>query len=224
MADGDRSGEDGAAPAVDVLAELTAMQAVAAALEALGPDERRRVLRWATDRYVGRATPRPASAPPASSPAPSVELPGEAEPPLSGVAGPLEPIRPEPSRMTGGGDGPSSAVERPATSAELLAAANARTDAQRVLAISYWFQVCEGQPDLDAMTLNRELKNLGHGVTNITGVLSRLMEGRPQLVLQLKKSGSSRQARKKYKLTQAGRQRAEAMLGGAAPPGEGDDA
>ena len=212
-----------------LLPELTAMQALVAAIEPLEADERLRVLRWAADRYGAQALLRADSdrAKPLSryetETATSVGSAGH-EPTnetQNGAGGDDGRVKPTPSTESHAVVAPPASAAVPASSAELLAASHARTDAQRALVIAYWFQVGESRPDLDAMTLNRELKNLGHGVSNITGVLTRMMESRPQLVLQLKKSGSSRQARKKYKLTAAGRQRVESLLG--APRSDSDD-
>ena len=56
------------------------------------------------------------------------------------------------------------------------------------------------------------MKDLGHGVGNITDALTALKEERPALILQLKKSGTSKQARKTYKLTQEGIRRVQGMM------------
>ena len=56
----------------------------------------------------------------------------------------------------------------------------------------------------DATRANRELKHLGHNVANVTVALTYLMQQKPALVLQLRKSGSTKQARKTYKVTTAG--------------------
>ena len=48
------------------------------------------------------------------------------------------------------------------------------------------------------------LKDLGHRASNITDALSSAMKEKPALIIQVKKSGSARQARKLYKLTDAG--------------------
>jgi hypothetical protein len=55
---------------------------------------------------------------------------------------------------------------------------------------------------------------LGHGLINITAALDDLREAKPALVLQVGKSGKSRQARKTYKLTIAGIKSVEEMIGG----------
>lgn len=112
-----------------------------------------------------------------------------------------------------GGDGESG--EQPAsfeTFAHLFEAASPRTESEKALVASYWAQVCENQASFGAQTLNTQLKDLGHRVGNITEALSALKSERPALVLQLKKSGTSRQARKTYKLSQEGVRRVQTML------------
>ncbi|MEQ8634482.1 hypothetical protein [Gimesia maris] len=98
------------------------------------------------------------------------------------------------------------------SAAELLAAASPSSDVERVLVVGYWFQEIQGLPDLDSQSINTELKHQGHGVKNITSAFGGLISQRPQLVIQLKKSGNSKQARKKYKLTTAGIKRVKSML------------
>ncbi len=96
--------------------------------------------------------------------------------------------------------------------ASLFSAAGPSTEMDKALVAGYWTQVIEGQEPFESFTINKQLKNLGHGVTNITRALDELMELKPQLVLQTQKSGKSKQARKKYKLTEAGISRVKAML------------
>jgi len=97
------------------------------------------------------------------------------------------------------------------TVGELMAAADPSTEADRALVMGYWVQVVGQQPDFDAQSINSELKHLGHGIGNITLAFNSLMARRPQLVIQTKKQGTARQARKRYKLTTAGVQFVEQM-------------
>lgn len=114
------------------------------------------------------------------------------------------------SHMTGDGDsGERSSFE---TFAHLFEATSPKTESEKALVASYWAQVCENQASFAAQMLNTQLKDLGHRVGNITEALSALKAERPALVLQLKKSGTSRQARKTYKLSQEGVRRVQAML------------
>jgi hypothetical protein len=61
------------------------------------------------------------------------------------------------------------------------------------------------EQDFEAQRVNTLLKHLGLGVGNITRSLESLKSRKPQHVVQLRKSGTARQARKRYKVTAAGR-------------------
>ena len=97
---------------------------------------------------------------------------------------------------------------------DLYAAVSPSSDSARALVVGYWFQALQGEQDLDGFQINKELKHLGHGVTNITTALSSLIERKPQLVIQTRKSGNSKQARKRYRLTDAGVKAVERMVAG----------
>jgi hypothetical protein len=103
------------------------------------------------------------------------------------------------------------------SAAELLASSGAETDTEKALVIGYWFQVVLNQSDIESQAINTELKHIGYGVGNITRALDSLVSTRPQLVIQLRKAGSSKQARKKFKLTAEGIRRVNEML--SAPEG-----
>ena len=60
--------------------------------------------------------------------------------------------------------------------------------------------------------MNKKLKDLGYRVSNITTAFNGLINRRPQLVIQTKKSGTSKQARKLYRLTTEGQRAVERML------------
>jgi hypothetical protein len=108
------------------------------------------------------------------------------------------------------------------TFAELFDAANPTVERDKALVAAYWVQVCLNQQSFPSQTLNTELKDLGHGVGNITEALTQLKEERPAQILQLKKSGLSKQARKTYKLTQEGIKRVESMTRGNNNQNESD--
>lgn len=123
------------------------------------------------------------------------------------------------SRPESGSNG-SSAVQRFGDFASLYDAANPPNAVERALVAAYWFQAVQGDVDFDALSLNKELKHLGHPSTNITRDLDALINRTPRLVIQVRKSGNSKQARKKYKLTTEGRRAVERMLNGGSADGE----
>lgn len=109
----------------------------------------------------------------------------------------------------------ASAAGQPFSSlAELHEAARPVSGKDRVLVAAYWLQVCEGADNFVSFQVNKALKDLGHGVANITGAIDALRQQTPALVLQLKKAGSTRQARKTYKVTAAGISAVKVMIDG----------
>ena len=96
--------------------------------------------------------------------------------------------------------------------ADLFDAAGPRTDADRALVVGYWLTESEGKGDFTSQEINSELKNFGYPVANITSVFTRLMKRKPSLAMQTAKAGTSRQARKRYKLTRAGHDAVQRMI------------
>lgn len=170
--------------------ELSAMSRVLAALEPLDDDARLRVLMWVSGRYDLAPAVQAQALVSEDPPADTTEIPSV----------------------------PSAAASQFVTLGELFGAANPRTNGEKALIAGYWLQVKGGAEDLTSQAVNTELKHLGHGVANITAALDELKAARPALAIQLRKSGSSQQARKKYKVTAAGEKRVEELVknGGAA--------
>ena len=106
--------------------------------------------------------------------------------------------------------------------AALYEAVNPATEWESVLVAAYWHQSVQGADHLDSQSLNTGLKNLGHGVGNVTRACSALIRQKPSLMMQVRKAGSTKQARKQYRLTSAGVQRIREMLAtGATREGAG---
>lgn len=57
-------------------------------------------------------------------------------------------------------------------------------------------------------------KHLGHGEQNITDALNKLMQKQPALIRQVRKDGKTKQARKRYALTDPGRRVVMDLLAG----------
>ncbi len=163
--------------------EIEAMGSIDKALTALEPEEQKRVLRWAVDKFAAGA-----------------------------------------SKV---GDGASGSVTNNATEgnegsgeysriSDLMDAAVPTTTADHVLVASYWFQIVQGQEDFTSQAVNGELKDLGQESKNITDSFNTLMKRKPPAVRQVQKTGSTRQARKKYRLTEPGIRTVQRMLRGEA--------
>ena len=81
--------------------------------------------------------------------------------------------------------------------------------------MAYWLQEMQEEklPSVTGQQVNKELKNLGHGANNITRVFDGLIATSPQQVIRTRKSGTTKQARKSYKVTKAGIARVNELLG-----------
>lgn len=97
--------------------------------------------------------------------------------------------------------------------ASLFDALNPKTGPEKALAAGYWFQICKSNETFESFQANSELKHLGHGLSNVTDALNSLIKRKPAFVLQVRKSGKSKQARKKYKLTREGIEHVRTALG-----------
>jgi len=158
----------------DAADELEAMKAIAGSLTGLDQEAVSRVLRWASERFLGRKT--------------------EVTPPL-------------PPPKFGAADGAEFKHL-----ADLFAAARPKTDARKALVVGYWHQYVMGEQDFDTQTINNELKDLGYGILNITRAFDALKQSVPALAAQIKKGGTTKQARKRMKITDQGKRTVEQML------------
>ena len=99
--------------------------------------------------------------------------------------------------------------------AELYTTASPKTDADKALVVGYWHQYGIGAADFDTQSVNTELKNLGYGIGNITRAFDALKDSRPALAVQTRKDGTTKQARKRFKLTNEGKKRVEMLCASA---------
>jgi hypothetical protein len=103
--------------------------------------------------------------------------------------------------------------------ADLFDAVSPATDMDKAVTAAYWLQCCMAQASWGGFRVNSLLKDMGHGVGNVTTALTGAQQHKPALVRQTSKSGKSRQARKTYKLTTSGVKYMREKLGmhGAVP-------
>jgi hypothetical protein len=172
--------------------EIEAMSQVVAALGSAGLDDdaRVRVLRWAAERY-GVSIAQTVSVRPGTSTAD-----GLAEDKTSRV--------PEVRDM-------SEPVYEDFV--DLFDAADPKSDVDKALTAAYWLQVVSKQPSWQSLRVNNLLKDMGHGVGNVTSALKSAQERKPALVRQVAKSGRTAQSWKTYKLTTSGVSHVRRMLG-----------
>lgn len=170
--------------------EIEAMGQVAAAIDNLADDARGRVLRWAVDRYgaqVAMATPVRTS------------------------VGALDGVSDDkPPRNTEARDASEQSFEH---FVDLFDAVDPKTDVDKALTGAYWLQVMSQQDSWQALRVNNLLKDMGHGIANVTSALRTAQDRKPALVRQVHKSGKSAQAWKTYKLTTSGVSHVRRRLG-----------
>jgi hypothetical protein len=171
--------------------ELAAIDTIYKALEPLSDEARLRIVTYVTGLLEISAPIAPAAA---SPPAPA----------------PIDVTPEERAKLAH----EEAVAPKFATFAELFDAATPNGNSEKALVVGYWLQVCGGAEHFDGFTANRELKNLGHGLGNVTNAVETLRNQTPALALQLSKAGKSQQARKTYKLTVAGIKAVEAMISG----------
>jgi hypothetical protein len=172
--------------------EIEAMSQVVAALDSdsLDDDARMRVLRWAGERYglsMSQSSAVRTSAP--VSDAVADERPAR----VPDVRSVSEPVFEE--------------------FVDFFDAVDPKSDVDKALTAAYWLQVISKQPSWQSLRVNNLLKEMGHGVANVTSALRSAQQRKPALVRQVGKSGRAAQAWKTYKLTTSGVSHVRRMLG-----------
>ena len=76
------------------------------------------------------------------------------------------------------------------------------SDSEKALVAAVYLQIKRDSSELTSAQVQKELKRIGHRVSNITQAISALVK--KKMMLQLSKEGTSQQARKKYKVTREG--------------------
>lgn len=103
-----------------------------------------------------------------------------------------------------------------ATVSDCFAAAKPESTADKALVVAAYLQEIKGGNDITGRDINKELTHMGHGVGNITRALEPLIGSKPQLLIQTRKEGKTRQAQKKYRVTNEGFTQVSAWLAGTA--------
>jgi len=96
--------------------------------------------------------------------------------------------------------------------ADIFAKAHPRKDVEKVLIVASYIQEKKGGEELTAREINMKLNLLGHHVRNITSTIGALMHRKPQLMIQTRKEGKTKQAQKRYKVSLEGLALAKRMI------------
>ena len=172
--------------------ELDAISAVSSALSALKDDSARgRVLRWAAERF-------------------DVALP-------SGGSRRRDVRDADDLDDVGDDDGQGSDTP-PAFGefADLYDTASPKSNSDKALVAAYWHQKILRNASFGSQPLNKNLKDMGHGLERINDALAASIKTDPKLILQVRKTGNAKQGRKMYKVTNEGLRAVERMIDGGA--------
>lgn len=120
----------------------------------------------------------------------------------------------QPSFVVTPTDRPSPPVVSEIEFASLVERWTPATGNQWALLAAYFLTKCRGQDIVTGQEVNSVLKHHGVGRGNITKSIARLIKAEPSLMLQVRKDGTSRQARKSYKVTTSGFTYVEERLSG----------
>jgi hypothetical protein len=167
------------------LTDLKALETILKTLEPLSADERERVLRWASEKLGIQQAVLGRAGSGAVKKTAAIDVAFEKHP------GGFQNV------------------------GEFLAAASPASDADRVLCVAVYLQDFSESPDattLSGKQINDELKNLGHGVKNITDSINTLKSRKPQHMIQTRKAGRAKQAWKEYRVTRAGVEHAYRLI------------
>ena len=109
-----------------------------------------------------------------------------------------------------GGAGQGESVDLDA----LLARWNPTTMSDKALLGAYYLARVRGENTVTSQAINSELKRHGLPISNITRAIEANMRPDRPLMVQERKMGSTKQARKQYRITQAGLDTVERKLQG----------
>ena len=87
-----------------------------------------------------------------------------------------------------------------------------KTDVARVLLVAAYLQEKGGSEELGSRQINKELKNIGRGIKNITQAINSLLKKEPQLLKMTRKTTTSQQGKKKYVVTKLGIEKVKESL------------
>jgi hypothetical protein len=217
--------------------EISAMSKVLGAFKGLQNDQRRRIIDWITGKFglledqqqvvksPTRVSEKPADIRTHVEPEPVPEPVGISEEPTVGEAAQAEepiPVEEEPA------PGPDEIIEtdkvtdplkglglkRYRSIETLFLSSNVKTVPSKILLAAAYLQEKLNFEEISSFDINSRLKKMGYGVPNISSSLNSLLNKEPPLMLQIRKAGDSKQAKRKFRVTEEGLQLARTYLRG----------
>ena len=193
--------------------EINAMSEVLEALKDLNRPQIKRILDWTTSKFgvaESEIMQQPAVEQPVEVSTATVVQPVVEEP----VAVSVEPAdqdsiaaditEPQADSKTRPIDTKGLGLKRYKTIENLFLVANVTTVASRILLTAAYLQEKMGFTEVSSFDINSRLKKLGYGVSNITTAINGLLNKKPPRMTQTKKEGDSKQAKRKFVVTEEG--------------------
>lgn len=171
--------------------ELIAMSQTFEALKNLDKGQVGRVIRWVKDRFgvldavTELKVPTPDQPVVADTPQPPAAVAPEAP-----VAAPPEPKGPH-----------KKGLMDYDTVMDLFADAEVKKVSQKILLMAAFLQERQSFKEISSYDINFRLKRLNQGVQNISSSINGLLNRKPEVMVELERSGSSKQARRKFRVT-----------------------
>ncbi|MGD2087897.1 MAG: hypothetical protein PVH61_17095 [Candidatus Aminicenantes bacterium] len=189
--------------------EITALSNVYDALNGLNQAQVKRIIDWVTSKFELDKKPglkavekvsTPSAVPtPVESAAPAVEpvKKRRGRPPAKAkVMREKQPPQPVESR--------TNVFMKFVTFEDLFFSSNAKTITAKILLASAYLQENKNIKEFGSSDINSLMKKIGQGVSNISASINVLLAKQPPLLIQTGKTGTSKQARRTYAVTEEG--------------------
>ncbi len=217
--------------------EISAMSKVLGAFKGLQNDQRRRIIDWITSKFglledqqqvvksLASISEKPADTRTYAEPEPVPASVGiSEEPPVRGVTQVAEPIpveeepTPTPDEIIETDKISDSlkglGLKRYRSIETLFLSSNVKTVPSKILLAAAYLQEKLNFEEISSFDINSRLKKMGYGVPNISSSLNSLLNKEPPLMVQIRKAGDSKQAKRKFRVTEEGLQLARTYLRG----------
>lgn len=203
--------------------EIIAMSVAFTALNDLDNDQRKRIIGWLADRFdlSGKRPPEsfPRTVKKISITSIDTEVDNDSAP-----AAIVEPVRRgrKPKNAAGGKTDAPKTPKVPEkkdfshydTALELFSEAKVKKSTDKILLMAAYLQVRHNFQEITSYDMNFRLKRIGHGVSNISSSLNAIISRKPEIMVQLDKESTHKQARRKFKVTEEGLKMARRFLPG----------
>jgi hypothetical protein len=222
--------------------EISAMHKVLVAFKGLQNDQRRRIIDWITGKFglfeeqrqvvksLSGVSETPADTHPYPEAEPVPEPVGMSEETTAGEVPQAEaPISPEEEPTPTPGEETETDIasdplkglglKRFRSIETLFLSSNVKTVPSKILLAAAYLQEKLNFEEISSFDINSRLKKMGYGVPNISSSLNSLLKKEPPLMILIGKAGDSKQAKRRFKVTEEGLQMARTYLRGR---GKGD--